>query len=141
MMRKLHRVIQQHQNGCVPAALATLTGLKYELMMRVIHHSKRPARWDYYGTTRSATLRALNRLGYKAKEIDPIPFNRLSTDALIVVENEAYRALPIGAHVVVWDCDRQRILDPYVGAAIGNLRRHLPMKSYQAATTLIIEVR
>jgi hypothetical protein len=130
---------QQHNNGCVPACLATLTGLPYKKALKIVYPWKKTKRWDYYGTDYQDILRALGRVGLKYKERDPVPFTKLHTNAIVIVEHPASGPPGERSHAVVWDYQQQRILDPNVGN--WGMKRHLPQASYQKSVTSIIEVR
>lgn len=132
-------VRQQHQNSCVPACIATLTGLPYNKALRLVYRWKKTKRWDHYGTKHEDTLRAIKRAGFRYKERKPISFSKLRTSAIIVVENDVYGPPGYQSHVVVWDYEQQRVLDPYVGK--GMLKRHLLQRIYEKSATIIIEIR
>jgi len=134
-------VRQQHNNGCVPAAIATITGIPYQDALKAVYHAKRPKEWDHHGTKHKDMLRALDRLGLKYRErYYLVPFSQLRSNAIIIVEHSIYGPPGHRSHVVVWDYEQQRILDPYPSPT-RHMKRHLPQTSYQKAAQFIIDVK
>ena len=136
----LSLVRQQHNNSCVPAALATISGVTYKTALKVVYPWKKNKGWDNYGTKHNDMLRAIKRLGFRYKERDPVSFSKLRFNAIIIVEHPVYGPHGRRNHAVVWDCEQQRILDPYVHAD-GVLKRHLLRRTYEKAAFAIIEIR
>lgn len=133
----LIRVKQQHENGCVPACIAMLTGFSYEESLRIVYPWKKTKKWDHYGVRYEHMLRALKNIGFKYKECDVFPFSKICSNAIIIVEHSAYGPIGQRSHVVVWDYAQQRVLDPYVGKG---LKKHLCNNSYEKSCISIIEV-
>ena len=134
----MKRVMQLHSNGCVPATIAMLTGFSYLRSMRLIYPWKKTSAWEKHGTRHQDMLDALQRIGFRIRERKPINFPKLHGNAIIVVEHPIYGPPNHRSHVVVWDYEQQRILDPYVGF---DIKRHLRISEYQKAAYSIIEVR
>lgn len=136
----LRRIQQVHENGCVPACVAMLTGLSYIQSCRIVHPYRR--NWDRYGSTPENVNASLKRAGFKIRQRNVkkiINFSQLKRNALVVLAHEAYGPPGHNLHAVVWDVQRQKILDPYPSPQ-RHLKRHLPLKSYQKSTIKITEV-
>jgi hypothetical protein len=100
----MERVEQHDIDGCGVACFAMLTGQTYPEVLATLNPGQ--ASW----TDQSRLIEALQEAGYHLNVRFNTPIRDLETSLLVV----RYRiAGEIYMHCVVWDAERQAILDPY----------------------------
>jgi len=112
-MRLVH---QRHNNGCVSACLAMITGCSYNSIFRWVYGEEKQR--EYPGLNFEYIMRLVEELGISAKiSFNVDRFKSLKNNAIIVVD---YGEKPGDAfyyrhsrHAVVWDSSSKKILDPY----------------------------
>jgi ABC-type bacteriocin/lantibiotic exporter with double-glycine peptidase domain len=106
-------VKQIHKNGCAIAALAMLTGVGYNRILKITHPKRKYGRFRLLGTIMFQTLVCLNKLGIKYKvRYRKIKINTLKNNAYITVRGADHN------HALVWDAKNKKILDPGGGKDI-----------------------
>lgn len=113
ILKGLHRVYQEHDNGCFIACTAMLLGCTYYEAFKLIHPDKDPFKTELWssavGMTPEAAIKRLVALG-----LNPVPrplrqLRNLRKTALILIR---WKWAPTLMHGVVYDSVRDRFLDP-----------------------------
>ena len=132
----MKRIIQGHTNGCFAACIAMLLGCSYIEAVRLVHPYRSTG--SHLGVSDREIKVALKRAGLKskAKKRDLYNLDRLEHNAIIIIDHPLYAP---ALHAVIWDRERQKILDPYPRQG-RRPNRHLPLKSYQNTIISITEI-
>lgn len=149
----MRHVIQQHRCGCVPAALAMLTGRSYAAALRMFPNHK--ASWNKSGVRTRWLPAALERFGVSTRLRKKVG----TRDALVIVNWDLFweelsleeRRCPWPhtgckhqhlTHAVAWDGRRQKFLDPWVGCGRGKQprTRHVRHRKYLCHVVAVYEV-
>lgn len=129
-------VRQLHESGCVPASIAMIAGISYSEALTYFHPRHN---WEKQGSNLPRIQKILDKLGYATIVTGKRDLTKLKTNALITISHEAYGPPPHNHHALVWDCRKQRVLDPYP-AKWREMKRHLPQQEYHRTLIEIIEV-
>ena len=131
----LKLVKQKDEYGCVPACIATLANISYEKAKKILH--PRSHKWNDIGVQEKITFKALTKLGFKYRDRKwIISIKEIRNNSIIVVDHSVYGD---GAHAVIWDSKKQKVLDPYV-CKTRSLKKSLTTKRYDEAAICIYEI-
>jgi hypothetical protein len=102
---------QRHISGCGVAATAMLTGVSYDAALSVVRPDRKPG--DCACTSLKDMIRGIETLGHKARlSYQNGKLRGSKENAMIIVSNPGKNPhAPF--HVVVWDADKQKIMDPW----------------------------
>jgi len=128
----MNLLIQEHLDGCAVACLAMVTGTTYGEALKRLHNVDHIPEEGSAWTSNEALLEALKGSGFEVLVYTPRRLVELGTSILVV------RYL-IGVthymHVVVWDADRQTVLDPFPNG------RPRPLYYYEDNLCLVFEIK
>lgn len=137
MIKKIRQI---HKTGCSVASLAMLLDIPYDDALKLLHPNHKPHQ-KVSGDLLSI-IDALNRFNsrfiiynnlkkvFGFSDCDIVSISKLKQPALILLNT----LKDSGAnHVVVWDSDSKKILDP-------GRKRNLPVSYYQKRLTFAIEI-
>jgi hypothetical protein len=105
----LNLIKQNHKNSCVPACIATIKNLSYSDSLKAVHPKRKSERWNTNGTHYNQIYYSLKRMKISFRKRKVISLHKLRNNAIVITKG-LFR--PDRCHAVVWDVDRQRILDP-----------------------------
>lgn len=133
-------VKQKHECGCVPACLSMLTEISYEKCLKLFYPTRKDKRWETLGVHDDVILGTLIKLNIKHKLIyGSEPLSKLEGNAILAVSHPAYGPEEDRGHVVVWDFEKQKVLDPYPDKN-RELKRSLKKETYEKSIEYIIKI-
>lgn len=130
-------VRQIHEYGCFPAALAMISGRSYNEMLKLIYPKRKKANWNIDGVSDEAIYRSLNRLGIKYRKRKPTTLSNIKSNAILIIGN--YLGDTNTDHTVIWDYEKQKILDPYPNKNRSR-KKKFPLTTYQNNLLYILEI-
>lgn len=116
-VKNLRKVLQQDEEGCFVAALATCLGVTYSDALNIVH-PRNPHSYGYnsfWERYRSHGLHPFRAYELAAKHLRAFReakerhFKDFTDNALVTIR---WREDPYLSHAVVWDFKRKRIIDP-----------------------------
>ena len=113
----MKHITQAHLYGCVPACFAMITGDHYYGSLGFFAARD----FDKQGVTGLETIDVFNSLGYKARFIEKVNFDKLDKDAILIVKPK-YNKEDEAQHVVAWDGKNKKIFDPALGFCLTKRR-------------------
>jgi len=107
-----------------------ISGISHNAAIKLVHPRHRKG--QDYATSMLEGARALRRLGFVVwPRLNVRSFDAIKSNAIISVH---FKCEKFG-HVVVWDAEKKRVLDPYKGY------RTIPKKLYLASIDCVLELR
>lgn len=140
MRKMIKKIYQKHRNGCTVASLAMLLNISYDEALKLLHPNRKPRQrvsgnietiFDVF-IKNKISVQIYNNLktalGFDT--VDIVSITDLKNPALIAL----YTREESGKnHVVVWDPESKKILDP-------GRYRNLPVKYYQKRLSFAFEL-
>lgn len=103
-------VRQRHITGCGVASTAMLAGTNYDKALKAVRPDRKPG--GCACSSLKDMIKGLEKLGYKPRlSYKNVRLSAVKENAMIIVRNPGRGHA--GLHVVVWDAENRRILDPW----------------------------
>lgn len=121
-------VKQRHITGCGVAAVAMLTGVSYDRALKAVRPDRKPG--DCACTSLTDFLRGIEDLGHNCHvSYKKGSLRRSDRNAMIIVKNPT-KDPHASLHVVAWDAEKKKILDPWGRASTFTID-HKYIKKYE----------
>jgi ABC-type bacteriocin/lantibiotic exporter with double-glycine peptidase domain len=125
----MRHIFQRCESDCFPTCIAMVAGITHSAAIELVH--PRHQKGNDYATSLLEGAKALRRLGF-------VVWPRLNVHSFASIKNNAiisvhFKCEEFG-HVVVWDANKKRILDPYKGY------RTIPKCRYLASIDCVLEL-
>jgi ABC-type bacteriocin/lantibiotic exporter with double-glycine peptidase domain len=126
---------QKHITGCGVAAVAMLTGVSYDKALKVVRPDRKPG--DCACTSLKDMISGIETLGHKAQlSYKNTKLRGSKQNAMIIVSNPS-RSPHAPFHVVVWDAEKQQILDPWGRPSTFTIDEKYAKKHHQYRISLV----